>query len=162
MTTYKQKHTHTHTHTVYTYVYTVCVCVCVYIYIYIYTRTSLVVQWLRIHPPANVGDTGSITGPGRFHMRRATTPRHSQLLNPHFEAQKPQVTTTEPVHLESVLLHKRNHRNEKATHHDEEKPPLTTTRESLCVAVKTQGSQNTHTCLYIIILSLSLSFLCIV
>ena len=29
--------------------------------------TSLVAQWIK-NPPANAGDTGSIPGPGRFHM----------------------------------------------------------------------------------------------
>ena len=29
--------------------------------------TSLVVQWIK-NPPANAGDTGSVPGPGRFHM----------------------------------------------------------------------------------------------
>ena len=31
-------------------------------------RNSLVVQWLKINPPANAGDTGSIPGSGRFCM----------------------------------------------------------------------------------------------
>ena len=34
-------------------------------------RTSLVVQWLR-NLPANARDTGSIPGPGRFHMPRGS------------------------------------------------------------------------------------------
>ena len=29
--------------------------------------TSLVVQWIK-NPPANAGDTGSVPGPGGFHM----------------------------------------------------------------------------------------------
>ena len=32
-------------------------------------RTSLVTQWLK-SPPGNVGDTGSVPGPGRSHMSR--------------------------------------------------------------------------------------------
>ena len=36
-----------------------------------------------------------------------------------------------PTRLEPVLHNKRSHRNEKATHHKEESPPLTATRESL-------------------------------
>ena len=32
-----------------------------------YTGASLVAQWLRV-PPANAGDTGSSTDPGRSHM----------------------------------------------------------------------------------------------
>ena len=34
-----------------------------------------------------------------------------------------------PRHLEPVLRNKRSHRNEKPTHHNEEQPPLTETRE---------------------------------
>ena len=75
------------------------------------------------NPPANAEDTGSIPGLGRSHMRRATKPLYHiycvlrawepQLLTPH-------TTTTEAC---------------------------TTTREatavrSLCIATKTQGSQN--------------------
>ena len=37
----------------------------------IYWRTSLVVQWLRIHLP--IGDMGSSPGPGRSHMQLSPT-----------------------------------------------------------------------------------------
>ena len=77
----------------------------------------------------------------RFHTLQSNYSHAPQLLGPHFKAWKPQTTATEPVHLESVLLHKRNHPNEKAMHHNEEKPPMTTTRESPCAAVKTQAAK---------------------
>ena len=47
--------------------------------------------------PANVGDTGSIPGPGRF-------PRAAEQLNSH-------ATITEPLCLEPVFCHKRSHCN---------------------------------------------------
>ena len=43
--------------------------------------------------------------------------------------------------LEPVLHNKRRHRNEKPVHRNGEKPPLTTTRESLHTAVETQRNQ---------------------
>ena len=46
-----------------------------------------------------------------------------------------------PMHLESVLGNKGSHCNEKPVHCNEEKPPLTTTRESPGAATKTQHSQ---------------------
>ena len=38
-----------------------------------YMRTSLVAQWLRIHP-ASAGDTGSSLAPGRSHMPQSSGP----------------------------------------------------------------------------------------
>ena len=49
-----------------------------------------------------------------------------------------------PCALEPVLCNKRNHRSEKLTHHNKEQPPLTTTRESLSAATKTQNIQKTN------------------
>ena len=46
-----------------------------------------------------------------------------------------------PAGLEPVLHNKRSHHSEKPVHHNEEEPPLATTRESLCAATKTQRSQ---------------------
>ena len=52
------------------------------------------------NPPANVGDTGSIPGPGRSHMPWSNKARVPQLLSLHSRARKPQLlsphtTTTE-------------------------------------------------------------------
>ena len=55
------------------------------------------------------------------------------------EARVPQLL--KPARLEPVLRNKRSHRNEKPTRRNEEKPPLTATRESLHAATKTQCSQ---------------------
>ena len=52
----------------------------------------------------------------------------------------PWATTTEPAHLEPVLLNKRGRDSERPTHRDEEWPPLATTRESPCTVMKTQHS----------------------
>ena len=42
---------------------------------------------------------------------------------------------------EPVSCNKANHHNEKPVHHNEEYPLLTTTRESLSAAMKTEHSQ---------------------
>ena len=42
----------------------------------------------------------------------------------------PWATTTDPARLEPVLCNKRGHDNERPVHHDEEWPPLATTREN--------------------------------
>ena len=47
-----------------------------------------------------------------------------------------------PAHLQPVLCNKRRRRSEKPTHHNQEKPPLATTRERPRKATKTQLSQN--------------------
>ena len=64
----------------------------------------------------------------------ATMPVHHN-----YWARVPQLL--KPVHLEPVLHDKRSHCNEKPAHHNEEQPPLATTRESLSAATKTQHSQ---------------------
>lgn len=46
-----------------------------------------------------------------------------------------------PISLEPTLHNQRNHGSEKPVHHDEEKPPMAPTRESLLSATKTQCSQ---------------------
>ena len=53
----------------------------------------------------------------------------------------PWATTTEPVRLELVLRNKRGHDSDRPVHHDEEWPPLSTTRESPSTEMKTQHSQ---------------------
>ena len=46
----------------------------------------MVVQWMRTHPSASIGDTGSVLGPGRFYMLGATKAHAPQLLSPHSTA----------------------------------------------------------------------------
>ena len=70
------------------------------------------------NPPANAGDTGSSPGPGRSHMPRSNWARVPQLLSLRSGAREPQLL--KPVHLEPVLLNKRNHHNEKPAHHNKE------------------------------------------
>ena len=52
----------------------------------------------------------------------------------------PWATITEPARLEPVLCNKRGHDGERPTHHDEDWPPLATTRESPRTETKTQHS----------------------
>ena len=79
------------------------------------------------NPPANAGDTGSSSDPGRSHMPRSNSACAPQLLSLCSRARKPQLL--KPVHLEPVLRNKRSHRNEKPAHRNEEEPPLVATRE---------------------------------
>ena len=67
--------------------------------------------------------------------RRATKP-----VSHNYWARMPQLL--KPAHLEPVLRNKRSHCNEKPAHHNEEQPPLATTRESPRAATKTQRSLN--------------------
>ena len=55
------------------------------------------------NPPANAGDTGLTSGPGRA--------QEAGQLNLC-------ATATEPMHLESMLCNKRSYCNEKPTHHN--------------------------------------------
>ena len=78
--------------------------------------------------------------------RRATRPvRHNYwayALEPashNYWARVPQLP--KPTRLEPMLYRKRNHRNEKPVHRDEELPLLAATRESPSTATKTQRSQ---------------------
>ena len=71
------------------------------------------------NPTAKAGDTGSIPGPGRFHMPRATKTMHHSYRNPHA--------------LESVPCAMRNLPMGS---------PRTTTRESPHAAMKNRRSQN--------------------
>ena len=81
---------------------------------------------------ANAGDTGLIPGPGRSHKLRSN-----------FWAC---TLETESYNYWSLcalgpMCHKRNHHNEKPMDHNEQRPPLASTRESPHAAMKTQHSQ---------------------
>ena len=56
--------------------------------------------------PANAGDTGSIAGPGRYHMLWSNYAHVHLLMSPHA--------------LEPVLRNKRSYRGEKPMHHNKE------------------------------------------
>ena len=69
-------------------------------------------------PPANAGDTGSSSGPGRFHVPRSNQARAPQLLSLRSRACEPQLL--KPACLEPVFHNKRSHRNEKSVHCNKE------------------------------------------
>ena len=75
---------------------------------------------------ANAGDMDLIPSLGRSYMHGATKPKHHNYWAPG---------------LEPVLHKKRSYHNEKAAHHKEEQPLITTATESLNAAMKTQQSQ---------------------
>ena len=66
------------------------------------------------NPPADVGDAGSIPGPGRFHVPGSNWIHVLQLLSLCSRAQKVQLWS--PHALGPVLHNKRNHPNEKPAH----------------------------------------------
>ena len=74
-------------------------------------------------PPANAEDTGSIPGPGRFHILQSIRAPAPQLLSFHSRAHELQLL--KPVYLEPMLC------NEKPAHRIEEESLLAATRESL-------------------------------
>ena len=78
--------------------------------------------------PANAGDTGSSPGLGRSHMPRSLIALRA--------------TIAEPARLEPLLRNKTGCDSERPAHHDEEWPPLATTRESPRTETK---SQHSHT-----------------
>ena len=84
------------------------------------------------NPPANAGDMGLSPSPGRSHIPQSNQARAPQLLSLRSRTHKPQLL--KPPCLEPVLCHKRSHRNEKPTHHNEEQSPLTRNRQSLHTA----------------------------
>ena len=91
------------------------------------------------NPPANAGDMGSSTGPGKF-------PRAAEQLNPCATTTEPvlyspRATTTE-ARAPRARAVQRSHRSEKSVHRNEEQPTLAATRESPRAATKTQRSQN--------------------
>ena len=107
--------------------------------------TSLVSQWLRICLPMQGTRVRSLVQEDPT-CHGATKPVcHNYwacALGPTcctYWAWAPQLL--KPTCLESVLHNKGSHRNEKPAHHNEEKPPLTTSRESPHAATKTQCSQ---------------------
>ena len=111
-------------------------------------------------PPANAGATGSSPGVGGSHALR-----NSQSQAPHIPPQSPRATTTEPVclhtepmHPEHALCNKRSHCKEEPRYCRKEQPPIATTTESLCRAVKTQHCQRKKTYMCVSILYWSLSF----
>ena len=61
-------------------------------------RTSLVTQWMGICL-ANARDTGSIPGPGGYHMQRAAKPMHHNYwaYTEAHQPQSPYAAATEPV-----------------------------------------------------------------
>ena len=109
------------------------------------TGASLVVQWLRIRlsvqgtwVPALVWENSTCRG--------ATKPmRHNywayalEPVSHNYWAHMPQLL--KPTCLEPMLRNRRSHGNEKPVHQNEKQPPLVATRESPCVATKTQCSQ---------------------
>ena len=72
--------------------------------------------------PANVGNAGSIPGPGRFHMPKSNWTVYHNCQACALES----MSHTEPIDcnywspcaLESMLWIKRSHHNEKPTHHN--------------------------------------------
>ena len=74
---------------------------------------SLVVQWYK-NPPCNAGDTGSIPGPGRYHMLRSNEACVLQLLSP------PEPQLLKPTRPRARAPHARSHQNEKPLNHIEE------------------------------------------
>ena len=106
----------------------------------------LVAQWLRIRLPmqgtrvwALVREDPTCCGATKpvGHNYWACT---LEPMSHNYWALMPQLL--KPMRLEPVLCNKRSHCNEKPTHRNEEKPPLTATRESPSIATKTQCSQN--------------------
>ena len=80
--------------------------------------------------PANAGDTGSIPGPGGFHMWRSNSACESQLLRPHSgarERQLPSPGTTAPEACVpsgpcSAVRVAPAHRNKRKRLHSDEDP----------------------------------------
>ena len=74
------------------------------------------------NPTANAGDMGSIPGPGRPHIPHARSNYACvpQLPSPLLQLLRPRAAINEAAHLEPVLCNKRNHRNEKPAHCNEE------------------------------------------
>ena len=70
------------------------------------------------NPPANAGDRGSISGPGRSRMSPSNEAHAPQLLSLRSRAREPQLL--KPARVEPVLRNKRSHRNEKPAHRNEE------------------------------------------
>ena len=109
-------------------------------------RTWLVAQWMG-SPPANAGATGSSPGVGGSHALR-----NSQSQAPQTPPQSPRATTTEPVCLHTEPMHPEHALCKKEPRHcRKEQPPLATTTESPCRAVKTQHSQRKKKHIYALV-----------
>ena len=67
------------------------------------------------NPPANVGDTGSSPGPGRFHMPQSKEACVPQLLSLHSRAHEPQLLSPRATTAEACTP--------KARAPQQEKPP---------------------------------------
>ena len=80
------------------------------------------------NPPANAGDMGSISGPGRYHMPQSNYASVRQLLK--------------RAHPEPVLCTKRSPCSEKPVHCSEEQPLLTAARESPQAARRTSTAKS--------------------
>ena len=87
------------------------------------------------NPPANAGDVGSIPGPGRLHICRATKSVHHSYWSLVMQLLK-------PVQLEPMLRNKRHHRREKLASWSWRVAPLAATRESSHAAMKTHLNNN--------------------
>ena len=85
--------------------------------------TSLVTQWVGICLPMQ-GNTSSVLGSG---LQAATSSKHTE--------------TTEARVPRACVSNERNHRSEKPQLCNEERLPLSATRESLCKAIEIQHSQ---------------------
>ena len=74
--------------------------------------------------PANTGDTGSSSGPGRSHMLQSNEARAPQLLSLLSRACEPQLAhmpqLLKPALLEPMLHNRRSHHNKKPMHCNEE------------------------------------------
>ena len=108
-------------------------------------RASLVAQWLGICLPVQGTQVRALVQEDPtwheaikpvHHNCWACTPEPTSHI---YWVHVPQLL--KPAHLEPVLRNRRSHCNEKPAHHNEEKPSLATTRESLRAATKTQCSQ---------------------
>ena len=84
-------------------------------------RTSLVVQWLRIHPPVQKTQVRSLL------QEDSTCCEELSLC----------AATTEPSALEPMSHNKRRHRNENPMQLERKLPPLAAARESPRAATKT-------------------------
>ena len=70
------------------------------------------------HLPASARDTGSIHGPGRFHMPRSNSAHVPQLLN--LRSRAHELELLKPMHPRAHMLHKKSHCSEKPAHRSEE------------------------------------------
>ena len=92
-------------------------------------KSPLMVQWIKIHLPMQQTLVWFLVQEDSLDLE-ATKPVFHNYGACMLQLLKPEC-------LESVLHHqKKSHDNEKPTHHNEEQPPLTSTRESLCKSIK--------------------------